>query len=102
MYRYTTPTITLKISEIDFSEVALFRVAFEKDDYQLIKEITPSDTGVDSEARTIMIELTQEETAAMSVGVVSIQMRIKFNSGRVAATETVTRAIKDVIDEAVI
>ena len=99
MYRYTTPKITLTISGIDFSEVSLFRVAFEKCNYRLVKDILPSDEGVNPDTNTIQLELTQKETADMSPGTVNIQVRIKFNNGRVAATDMIPRSIKDVIDE---
>ena len=42
MYRYTTPSLTLKLEGSDFDEVLLFRVAIEQKNIELLKVVEVS------------------------------------------------------------
>lgn len=100
MYRYTTPTLPIKIEGIDYETVDLIRIAIEQKGIEMLKEVTPE--AVDPETSTIYIPLTQEETAALSTGFAEVQARIKFNSGAVLATNKVKLSVNDVLDEVII
>lgn len=102
MYRYTTPTIPITISDIDFADVNLFRVAIEQGNTEILKIINATDTSVDAENNTIYVPLTQEETARFKSGSGEIQVRVKFASGAVLATNKAKVSISDVLDEVII
>lgn len=102
MYQYTTPTLTLTLADVDFSEVAEFRVALENKGQELLKVVPVSDSSVDATDRTITFRLTQEETAAFSLGGVVVQVRVVFNGGAVLATEKKRFEMKSVLDEVIV
>lgn len=102
MYQYTTPTLVLTLADVDFDDVATFRVAMENKGQQLLKEIAADDSSVDSENNTITIVLTQEETAAFSVGEAVIQVRVVFSDGSVLATAKKRFKVQPVLDEVVV
>lgn len=99
MRRYTTPTVTLWMPSLDFVGVSLFRVAFKCGKYLLIKTFSISDSAVDAENKKIVINLTQAETAAMSVGIVKVQARLKYNNGTVVSTDEGLFPMKEILDE---
>lgn len=102
MYRYTTPTITLTISNLNFSAVSVFRVAMQRGAKQLLREIPVDSDAVDAEAGTVTLELSQEETSAWSTGPVDIQVRAVLTSGRVLATNKASVQLEDVLDKVVV
>lgn len=108
MYQYTTPTLPLTIKDVDFSQVNLFRVAIEQGDpdqqdgLEMLKIIQANDPIVDAEHKTIMLPLTQQETASFEEGTARVQVRIKFTGGAVLATNKATISINDVIDKVII
>lgn len=102
MYRYTTPTLTLKLEGLDFDEVLLFRVAIEQNKIELLKVVDVSDPGVDAETSTVVVSLTQEETAQFKESPVAIQVRVKLANGKVLATNKVKKMVSDVLDEVII
>lgn len=102
MYRYTTPTLTLKLDGLDFDEVQTFRVAIEQNKIELLKVVEVSDPGVDAETSTIVVSLTQEETAQFKESPVAIQVRVKLTNGKVLATNKVKKMVSDVLDEVII
>ena len=102
MYRYTTPTIPLTIDDVDFADVSLFRVAIEQGGVEMLKVINVDDPAVDAENHTIYVPLTQEETASFKKGVGEVQVRIRFTSGAVQATQKAKLSVHDVLDEVII
>jgi len=100
LYRYTTPTITLTIDDIDFSTVSLWRVAISGKGKRIIKEYEAGDSAIGDD--TLLVTLTQEETASMSAGDVEIQVRMKLSNGAVLATTSARVKLFDVLDKAVI
>lgn len=102
MYRYTTPTLPVTISDLDFSDVSVFRIAIEQGNVEILKVIEADDPMVDAQHKTIYVPLTQEETAAFKDGTVEIQARIKFTNNNVLATEKATLSMRDVLDEVII
>ena len=102
MYRYTTPTIPITIEDLDFDTVDLFRVKFKSGSDEELFIISADDPRVDADNKTITIELTQEQTAALSTGFAEMQVRIRFTNGRVQATPIVKVSVQDVLDRVVI
>lgn len=102
MYRYSTPTIPIKMIDLDFSEVAFFRIKIENDKTSILQQIAINDARVDAENKTIYFTLTQEETAEFQEGFAAIQVRVKFNNGNVEPTPIKQIQVKDVLDEVVI
>jgi len=100
MYRYTTPTITLTIDDIDFTEVALWRVTFSGPGKRITKEYEAGDVAIGDD--TLLVTLTQEETASMNAGDVEIQVRMRLNNGQVLATTSAKVKLYDVLDKVVI
>lgn len=102
MYRYTTPTLPITISDLDFSTVSLFRVAIEQNDVEILKVIDAEDASVDAQHKTINVALTQEETASFKDGFVNVQVRAKLTGGSVLATKVAKLSVDDVLDEVII
>ena len=102
MHRYTTPTIPITISDVDFSAVDRFRVAIERGNNSLLFEIPADDARVDAQNKTINVELTQEQTAQFAEGYVLVQARIKYQNGNVQATDITRLSVADVLDEVII
>lgn len=102
MYRYTTPTLPVEITEVDYTTVDIFRIAIEQGKNEMLKIISANDPHVDAEHSTIYVPLTQEETASFKEGYVKIQARIKFTNGSVLATNKVNMPVEDVLDEVII
>lgn len=100
MHTYTTPTITITLSGIEYySLVDFVRIAF-RGNKTIVKTVEPDE--IDTEHGTASVRLTQEETAAIGEGSVSIQARVKYNDGTVTATNKVVRRMENVIDKVVI
>lgn len=102
MYEYSTPTIPLKISGLDFSEVAFFRVKLENKRASVLQQIDINDARVDAEHKTIYFTLTQEETAKFGEGFAAIQVRVKYTNGSVQPTPIKQIQVEKVLDEVVI
>lgn len=104
MYRYTTPTLPVRITGFDYSDVDVFRIKLkqEKSNVSILKEVEADDSHVDAENNKVYVPLTQEETASFKKGNVSIQARIKFNNGAVEATNEISLTVKQVLDEVII
>lgn len=102
MYRYTTPTLPITISDLNFNTVSLFRVAIEQNDVEILKVIDADDAAVDAEHKTINVALTQEETASFKDGFVNVQVRAKLTGGSVLATKVAKLSVNDVLDEVII
>ena len=102
MYRYTTPTLPITISDINFADVVLFRVAIEQGSTEMLKIIESSDSSVDAQNKTVYVPLTQEETAQFKDGMAQVQVRVKFANDAVLATNKAKVSVNDVLDEVII
>lgn len=102
MYRYTTPTLPITLSGIDFSDVIVFRIKIKQGSLELLKEIQAGDPNIDAQNNKIYVPLTQEETASFKGGPVKIQARVKFNNNAVMASNMVSHNMNDVLDEVII
>lgn len=102
MYRYTTPTLPITIDDLDFDDVARFRVAIEQGNVEMLKIVEATSASVDPEKKTIYVPLTQEETASFKDGMVEVQVRFVFASGAVQATKKAKLSVHDVLDEVIV
>ena len=102
MYTYSTPTLPVEITGIDYTDVLFFRIAIRQADLKLVKTVDADDPMVDAEHETVYVPLTQEETACFKDGKVQIQARIKFSNGAVMPTNKATLSVEEVLDEVII
>jgi hypothetical protein len=100
MYTYTTPAITCTLEGVDFTNVDYVRVAVKGARCQVLKQVPIED--IDTEEGILVIGLTQEETAALGKGQVTIQARLHYSNGTVQATDKVIRQMDDVLDKVVL
>lgn len=103
MYKYTTPTLPLKITDVDFAQVDNFRIAFKPEcqDHTLYI-VNADDPSVDAETNTIYLELTQEQTAEIHEGKARVQVRIVYTNGKVRATNKAEVTVNDVYDKEIV
>ena len=102
MYQYTTPTLPLHFKDLDFSEVACFRIALKGQRKYFLKIVDSDDPNVDAVAKKVYVPLSQTETAELGMGSMLAQTRIVYTDGNVDATNKVRIAIDDVLDEVVV
>ena len=98
MYTYTTPTITCTLEGVDFSLVNYVRIAIGEGKKVIVRTVEPSEIT----DNTATIKLTQEETAELGGGMVTIQARVLYLDGTVQATNRVQKPMSEVIDKVVI
>ena len=67
----------------------------------MVKLMYPNDSAVDAENHKIVVALSQQETGAMSTGIVKVQARVKYTNGTVVATEEGLFPMKEILDEVV-
>lgn len=97
MRRGTTPTISVSISDVDYSEIEAIYVTIEQKGVELTKEMI-----VDLEEHTISTTLTQEEALSLKSGSGKIQFKLKFNDGSVSASDITRIKVDDILNEEVI
>ena len=102
LYRSTTPKIILHIKdeEFDMSSIDICHITIENDSGRNKK--TFDNAEINENARTITLELTQEETAAFEPGMINLQLKLKTHDGKVLASRIVNATINDILEEAVI
>lgn len=87
LYRYTTPAIVLKFRGLDLEDVDVLRIKLARGRTAILRTTAePEQVAVDTEAGTATISLTQQESAAFSGGLATVQAHIKLRSGAVLAT----------------
>lgn len=99
MYTYTTPTIPCKLKDLDFSHVDYVRIAITGEKAQIVRQVPASEFD---ENGVVLVQLTQEETAAFGEGCIIIQCRIRFQDGSVLPTRKIRTTMDDVLDKVVI
>lgn len=99
MYTYTTPTIPCKLKNLDFTYVDYVRIAIYSERAQIVRQVPASEFD---ENGVVLVQLTQEETAAFGEGCITIQCRIRFQDGSVLPTKKIKTTMEDVIDKVVI
>lgn len=100
MYTYTTPTITCTLDGVEFDQVDCVRIAVKSKSSSVIKVVPVAD--IDTATGNATVTLSQDETAALGAGQISIQARIRYKDGTVQATNKVFKDMDDVLDKVVI
>lgn len=102
LYRGTTPTIILRITNEDFdmNDIDVCHVTIETDcgKNQKIFE----DPTIDIEAKTISVTLTQQETLSYKYGKICIQAKMKLKSGTVIASKIITTTMNRSLEEQIL
>lgn len=97
MYRGTNPIIRLQV-ELDTSLIEDVYVTFSQDNVNIEK--TFEDCTI-SEG-VIAVNLTQDETLSLKVGIVQVQARIKLSDETLLATEIFNIPVQKILKEGVI
>lgn len=89
--RYTTPTFTLEFSEegLDLTQASGVYVTFE----QASQTMTKTGSDLEVQEKSIVIFMSQQETARFCVGDIEIQANWTTADGRRAASEVVNYKI---------
>ncbi len=98
-FTYTTPTITFTLTNINYTNVEYVRMAF-KGETKVIREVDVAD--IDTEAGTFSVTLTQQETANLGPGSITMQGRIFYSDGTVQPTKQTVQSMQRIIDEEII
>lgn len=102
MIRGTTPTITMKLpSNVAVSNVTSAKVSIEQSGKEKITKNIP-DITKDTEANTLAVKLTQEETLSLSArSNALVQLKVKTAEGTVFASLPMPMVVTDIINEEV-
>ena len=106
MIRGTTPTLRFKIKTsegydlhtIEECHITLENKPKDKKSSGTNKKVFDS-PNFDYENNIISIELSQEDTLAFKEGDIEIQIKAKFNSGRIVATPIMITTMKKILEE---
>lgn len=84
MYRGTTPVLKFVFDseDLDFDKIEECWISFENNE---TTTFTKDDIGIDASNKTIILEMSQEDTFKFS-GSVGVQIRILTDDGRAWAT----------------
>ncbi len=103
--RGTTPSIPFYIVGYDLTNYALYLTFSSKDMQPIIKRESDMDVSYDSDTdtSTIVCAFSQEETLAMPLGTIEVELKFTDDGGAtVGATENVTIVSKKALLEEVI
>lgn len=98
MRRGTTPTLEIKPSGIELSELSTIYITLK----QHKKEITKTGDDVKMRGDTLLVELSQEDTLALDRGYVWIQMRGTTLSGKAVASKIEMLSVEEILKEGVV
>lgn len=97
IWRGTTPTVVLTVSDFELRSTDEIHVYFSKGRKMLLDKETPS-VEIDTENSKIIVPLSQEDTFKLKTGEVKIQCRIKLFGGTVLATSEAYEEVSDIDD----
>ena len=101
-YRYTTPTVILKVNDQDFdmTQISLCHVTLENDSGRNKKTFT--DCQIDDEFKTISFTMSQEDTASFEIGTLLLQVRLKLLNGSVLASPIIRTTMSKILEEEIL
>ena len=101
MYRYTTPTIILNVTNKDFDmeQIEICHVTIKSGNGT---EYICENPEIDTENKKIYFTLDQEQTAAFQTGSIKIQARIKLYNGNVIASGVMRTSMYNVLEETIL
>lgn len=103
MRRGTTPTVTIKIDDVDLNNVVKAVVTFRQNTYPEILMDKEPEMIIGEDADYLKVTLTQEETLALKEEMpVEIQFKGKLTDGKVLASNIVCVPVKEVLNEVIL
>lgn len=100
MQRGTTPTLEIKITGIDVSELESIYVTLKQ--YQKEVTKTTEDITIDEINNTLYVPLSQEDTLTLARGYVYVQMRAVTKDGLAVASDVKMITMEEILKEGVI
>lgn len=101
MFRGTTPTIFLDLeTELPLDDLAELWVTFKSPTVEITKEL--SEVRVNSETKTVIVSLTQEDTLKLYNGSCDIQVRFRTTSNLAYASTVAKVDVERILKEGVI
>lgn len=100
MIRGTTPTLEIKITGIDVSELESIYITLSQHQKQVTK--STEDITIDEITNTLYAPLSQEDTLTLSRGYVYVQMRAVTKDGLAVASDIKTTTMEEILKEGVI
>lgn len=100
MIRGTTPTLEIKITGIEVSELESIYVTLSQHKNQVTK--SAEDITIDEIANKLYVPLSQEDTLVLQRGYVYVQMRAVTKDGQAVASEIVMKTMEEILKEGVI
>ena len=103
LYRGSTPIIALKVKDPDFdmTKIGVCHVTMVNDSGRNKKVF--EDPAIDIEERTIVVDLSQEDTLAFEKGNIELQARVKLlDTDRVIVSPIILTTMKDILEGDVI
>lgn len=103
MYRVTTPTHTYTLP-ISTDECAEIQITYKQDKTSVVKHYQDGTLpdGMSLEGNTVIVVLSQEETAKFAKGKVEAQVRVLTTGGEAMASQTFKLKINDVLNDEVL
>lgn len=103
MYRVTTPTHTFTLP-LDTSECNAIQITYKQGANILTKEYNDGvlPPGMTLDDKDVIINLTQAETKAFSVGTVDVQVRALTNGGKAYASQHFNVSVNRVNNEEIL
>ena len=101
MYRGTTPTLVLELdTDLSLENLEELWVTFKVSTVEVTK--TLSEVHIDDVAKTITVELSQEETLKIYSGNCEVQVRFRTSTGKAYASTIESLDVGRILKEGVI
>lgn len=100
MIRGTTPTLEIKITGIEVTELESIYVTLSQYQKQVTKQT--EDITAEEISNTLYVPLSQEDTLTLARGYVYVQMRAVTKDGLAVASEIVMKTMEEILKEGVI
>lgn len=95
MHRGTTPTNIFR-TDVDLTNASVLFITY-KQNGKVVLEKTIDDVSIHGEM--VEVRLSQRETLLFSEGIVTIQMRAKFQDGSVIASSLIRTNAREILKE---
>ncbi|MFS9121506.1 hypothetical protein [Streptococcus anginosus] len=95
MHRGTTPTNIFR-TDVDLTNASVLFITYKQHD-KVVLEKTIDDVSIHGEM--VEVRLSQRETLLFSEGIVTIQIRAKFQDGSVIASSLIRTSAREILKE---
>lgn len=95
MHRGTTPTNIFR-TDVDLTNASVLFITYKQHD-KVVLEKTIDDVSIHGEM--VEVRLSQRETLLFSEGIVTIQIRAKFQDGSVIASSLIRTNAREILKE---